>query len=39
MTERMEQRLVISNYADHETRSRELFLRPYESFVLHLIDR
>lgn len=39
MTERMEQRLVISNYADHETRSRQLFLRPYESFVLHLIDR
>ena len=39
MAERMEQRLVISNYADHQTRSRQLFLRPYESFVLHLIDR
>jgi trehalose-6-phosphate hydrolase len=33
-----EQRLVISNYGDCPTRSRQLFLRPYESFVLHLTD-
>ncbi|NBF05100.1 alpha,alpha-phosphotrehalase [Pseudomonas sp. Fl5BN2] len=32
----MQQRLLISNYPDHEPRSRHLHLRPYESFVLHL---
>ncbi|MDP9528300.1 alpha,alpha-phosphotrehalase [Pseudomonas protegens] len=32
----MQQRLLISNYPDHEPRSQHLHLRPYESFVLHL---
>jgi trehalose-6-phosphate hydrolase len=38
ITDCMLQRLVISNFPDCETRSRQLFLRPYESFVLHLSD-
>lgn len=32
----LQQRLLISNYPDHEPRSQHLHLRPYESFVLHL---
>ena len=32
------QRVVISNYPDCEPRGRQLYLRPYESFVLHLAD-
>jgi len=38
ITDGMLQRLVISNFPDCETRSRQLFLRPYESFVLHLTE-
>jgi len=34
-----QQRLLISNYDDCPLRTRQLSLRPYESFVLHLIDR
>ena len=32
----MTQRVVISNYADCSPRTRNIRLRPYESFVLHL---
>ena len=38
ITDAMGQRLVISNYGDCPTRNRQLFLRPYESFVLYLTD-
>lgn len=34
----MQQRLLITNYPGDGARSRHLLLRPYESFVLHLID-
>jgi trehalose-6-phosphate hydrolase len=38
ISEFMTQRLVISNYADCPPRNRQVFLRPYESFALHLTD-
>lgn len=34
----LSQRLLISNYPDCPQRNRQVILRPYESFVLHLID-
>ncbi|WP_419735248.1 alpha,alpha-phosphotrehalase [Pseudomonas sp. COR18] len=34
-----QQRLLISNYPDCPIRERELFLRPYESFVLSLSEK
>jgi trehalose-6-phosphate hydrolase len=34
----MTQRLVISNYPDSAPRNRQVFLRPFESFVLHLTN-
>jgi trehalose-6-phosphate hydrolase len=34
----MSQRQLISNYPDGPLRKRLVTLRPYESFVLHLID-
>jgi len=36
--ETQNQRLLISNYPDCPPRNRQVSLRPYESFVLHLID-
>jgi trehalose-6-phosphate hydrolase len=38
ISESMVQSLVISNYPDCPSRNRQVFLRPYESFVLHLTD-
>jgi trehalose-6-phosphate hydrolase len=38
ISESMGQRLLISNYADGPLRKRQVTLRPYESFVVHLID-
>jgi trehalose-6-phosphate hydrolase len=38
ISETMAQRLVISNYPDCPTRNRQVLLRPYESFVLHMTD-
>jgi trehalose-6-phosphate hydrolase len=38
ISEAMTQRLVISNYPNCPPRNRQISLRPYESFVLHLTD-
>ena len=38
INETMAQRLVISNYPDCPARNRQVLLRPYESFVLHMTD-
>ncbi len=38
ISEAMVQRLVISNYPDCPLRNQQVFLRPFESFVLHLTN-
>jgi trehalose-6-phosphate hydrolase len=38
ISESMRQRTLISNYPAATPRTRQLMLRPYESFVVHLID-